>query len=131
LAEFCENGAKAVAEEATKRMVTPEFIARHSIAELAAKPEYWLSQQGRRITHPMVLRPGDDPYRPIGWDAAHRLIAEHLNALDGPVTTGPGSTRRGARATKPRSATSCWSAASALTICPTAPAFATSRRVRP
>jgi molybdopterin-dependent oxidoreductase alpha subunit len=83
LAEFCENGAKAVAEEATKRTVTPEFFARHSMAELSAKPEYWLSQQGR-LTHPMVLRPGDDRYRPIGWDAAYRLIAEHLGALDSP-----------------------------------------------
>jgi molybdopterin-dependent oxidoreductase alpha subunit len=83
LAEFCENGAKAVAEEATKRTVTPEFFARHSIAELSAQPEYWLSQQGR-ITHPMVLSPGDDHYRPIGWDAAYRLIAEQLNALDSP-----------------------------------------------
>src|SRR5919106_4201518 len=69
LAEFCENGAKAVAEEATKRVVTPEFFARHSIAELDAKPEYWLSQQGR-LTHPVVLRPGDTHYRPIGWDDA-------------------------------------------------------------
>ncbi len=83
LAEFCENGAKAVAEEATRRTVTPEFFARHSVAELSAKPEYWLSQQGR-ITHPMVLRPGDDHYRPIGWDAAYRLIADQLNALDNP-----------------------------------------------
>ena len=46
LAEFCENGAKAVAEEATKRTVTPEFFARHSIAELSAPPEYWLSPAG-------------------------------------------------------------------------------------
>jgi molybdopterin-dependent oxidoreductase alpha subunit len=82
-AEFCENGAKAVAEEATKRTVTPDFFARHSIAELSAKPEYWLSQQGR-LTEPMVLRPGDDHYRPIGWDAAYQLIAEHLNGLAGP-----------------------------------------------
>ena len=82
-AEFCENGAKAVAEEATKRVVTPEFFARHTVAELAAKPEYWLSQQGR-LTHPMVLRPGDDHYRPIGWDEAYRLIADELNALDDP-----------------------------------------------
>ena len=36
LAEFCENGAKAVAEEATKRTVTPDFFARHSVADLAA-----------------------------------------------------------------------------------------------
>ena len=83
VAEFCENGAKAVAEEATKRTVTPEFFARHSIGELSAKPEYWLSQQGR-LAHPMVLRPGDDHYRPISWDAAYQLIAEQLNALDSP-----------------------------------------------
>ena len=82
-AEFCENGAKAVAEEATKRVVTPEFFARHSIADLDARPEYWLSQQGR-LTHPMVLRPGDDHYRPIAWDDAYRLIADELRALDNP-----------------------------------------------
>lgn len=81
--EFCENGAKAVAEEATTRVVSPEFFARHSIADLAARPEYWLSQQGR-LTHPMVLRAGDDHYRPIGWDDAYRVIAEHLHALDSP-----------------------------------------------
>jgi molybdopterin-dependent oxidoreductase alpha subunit len=83
LAEFCENGAKAVAEEATKRVVTPEFFARHSVAELAAKPEYWLSQQGR-LTHPMVLRAGDDHYRPIDWDEAYRLIATELRSLASP-----------------------------------------------
>ncbi len=82
-AEFCENGAKAVAEEATRRVVTPDFFARHSVAELAAKPEYWLSQQGR-LTHPMVLRPGDEHYRPIDWDGAYALIGEHLRALAGP-----------------------------------------------
>ncbi|MBV8928579.1 MAG: FdhF/YdeP family oxidoreductase [Mycobacteriaceae bacterium] len=81
--EFCENGAKAVAEEATKRRVTPEFFARHSIAELSAKPEYWLSQQGR-LTHPVVIRPGADHYQPISWDAAYRLIADHLNGLASP-----------------------------------------------
>jgi molybdopterin-dependent oxidoreductase alpha subunit len=83
LAEFCENGAKAVAEEATRRVVTPEFFARHSIADLAARPEYWLSQQGR-LTHPVVLRQGDDHYRPIAWDEAYRLIADELRALDNP-----------------------------------------------
>jgi molybdopterin-dependent oxidoreductase alpha subunit len=83
LAEFCENGAKAVAEEATKRRVTPDFFARHTVAELAAKPEYWLSQQGR-LTHPMVLRPGEQHYQPIGWDEAYRLIAEHLRDLGSP-----------------------------------------------
>ena len=81
--EFCENGAKAVAEEATKRVVTPEFFGRHSIADLAARPEHWLSQQGR-LTHPMVLRAGDDRYRPLSWDDAYRLSAEHLQALGSP-----------------------------------------------
>ncbi|BBY30835.1 FdhF/YdeP family oxidoreductase [Mycolicibacterium sediminis] len=82
-AEFCENGAKAVAEEATKRVVTPDFFARHSIDDLADRPEYWLSQQGR-ITHPVILRAGDDHYRPISWDHAYHVIAEHLRALDSP-----------------------------------------------
>ena len=126
LAEFCENGAKAVAEEATKRVVTPEFFARHSVAELAAKPEYWLSQQGR-LTHPMVLRPGDDHYRPIDWDDA--LPADRRRAARaGQPRTRRCSTRRGAPATRPRSSTSCWSAASAPTTCPTARTCATSRR---
>jgi molybdopterin-dependent oxidoreductase alpha subunit len=83
IAEFCENGAKAVAEEATKRTVTPEFFARHSVSELATRPEYWLSQQGR-LTHPMVLWEGHDHYEPIDWDDAYRLIAKHLNGLDSP-----------------------------------------------
>lgn len=83
LAEFCENGAKAVAEEATKRTVTTDFFARHSVAELSEKPEYWLSQQGR-LTHPMVLRPGATHYEPIEWDDAYRLIADHLNDLASP-----------------------------------------------
>lgn len=83
LAEFCENGAKAVAEEATRRVVTPEFFARHPVSELATRSEYWLSQQGR-LTQPMVLLAGDDHYRPIGWDEAYDLIAEHLHRLGGP-----------------------------------------------
>lgn len=83
IAEFCENGAKAVAEEATSRVIGPDFFARHSIDELSDKPEYWLSQQGR-LTEPMVLRPGDDHYRPISWDGAYRMIAAELQALDSP-----------------------------------------------
>ena len=81
--EFCENGAKAVAEEATRRVVTPEFFARHPVAELESRPEYWLSQQGR-LTHPMVLRPGERHYLPISWADAHALIADHLNTLGSP-----------------------------------------------
>jgi molybdopterin-dependent oxidoreductase alpha subunit len=82
-AEFCENGAKAVAEEATLRTVTPEFFATHSLAELSEKSGYWLGQQGR-LTHPMVLRPGDTHYSAIAWDEAYRLIADTLRGLDSP-----------------------------------------------
>ena len=73
-AEFCESGAKAVAEEATTTRATPEFFARHSIADLDRHSEHWLGQQGR-ITHPMIKKPGATHYEPIEWDAAFRLIA--------------------------------------------------------
>jgi molybdopterin-dependent oxidoreductase alpha subunit len=83
VAEFCENGAKAVAEEATKELLDREFFARHSLADLATRSEYWLGKQGR-ITEPMVLRPGATHYEPIGWDDAFATIARHLNALETP-----------------------------------------------
>ncbi|PBC44850.1 hypothetical protein CJ179_29200 [Rhodococcus sp. ACS1] len=82
-AEFCENGAKAVAEEATTRTVTPEFFAQHSVAELLGRTEFWLGQQGR-LTHPMVLLPGATHYEPIGWEAAFALIAGELRGLGSP-----------------------------------------------
>ncbi|NKS52370.1 FdhF/YdeP family oxidoreductase [Rhodococcus hoagii] len=80
-AEFCENGAKAVANEATLRRVTPEFFARHSIAELASRSEYWLNEQGR-ITDPMIKRPGATHYEPIDWSDAYALIGRELQSLD-------------------------------------------------
>lgn len=82
-AEFCENGAKAVAEEATKKRATPAFFARHSIEELDSHDEYWLGQQGR-ITHPMVKRPGGTHYEPIEWDEAFALVTDHMTALQSP-----------------------------------------------
>ncbi len=82
-AEFCENGAKAVAEEATLRRITPEFFAQHSITELAERSGYWLGQQGR-LTEPMVRRAGADHYTPIGWDEAFALIADRLRGLGSP-----------------------------------------------
>lgn len=78
-AEFCENGAKAVAEEATLRRVTAEFFATHSISDLAEKSDHWLGQQGR-LTTPVVRRPGSDHYTPIAWDEAFALTATHMGA---------------------------------------------------
>jgi molybdopterin-dependent oxidoreductase alpha subunit len=83
IAEFCENGAKAVAEEATTARVTPDFFAAHSIAELDTYSELWLGQQGR-LTHPMVKRPGGTHYEPISWDDAFALIGDELRALHNP-----------------------------------------------
>jgi molybdopterin-dependent oxidoreductase alpha subunit len=82
-AEFCENGAKAVAEEATLRRVTPEFFAAHPVAELADRSDHWLGQQGR-LTSPMVLRPGGTHYTPISWDDAFALVGSALRGLDSP-----------------------------------------------
>ena len=82
-AEFCENGAKAIAWEATSKRVTPEFFRTHSVADLAAQPEKWLGDQGR-VVEPYVLRRGGRHYEPIGWPDAFRLIADELNALGHP-----------------------------------------------
>ncbi|MEU6756087.1 FdhF/YdeP family oxidoreductase [Streptomyces sp. NPDC046685] len=82
-AEFCENGAKAVAEEATLRRVTPEFFAVHPLADLAARSGYWLGQQGR-ITEPMYLPEGGDRYEAVSWERAFAIIAEELTALASP-----------------------------------------------
>jgi len=81
--EFCEEGAKHVADEATTSRVTPEFFQQWSVQDLSSQSDYWLNQQGR-ITHPMVLREGSDRYETIAWDEAFALIAGELNALASP-----------------------------------------------
>ncbi|MDQ2921043.1 MAG: FdhF/YdeP family oxidoreductase, partial [Acidobacteriota bacterium] len=82
-AEFCENGAKHVADEATTKRITPEFFRKWSVADLADKSDYWLGKQGR-ITHPMVLPRNATHYEPISWDDAFSLIANELNSLATP-----------------------------------------------
>jgi len=81
--EFCEEGAKHVADEATTSRVTPEFFRRWSVKDLAAQSDYWLNAQGR-ITQPMVLREDSDRYEPIDWNEAFDLIAGELNTLSSP-----------------------------------------------
>jgi len=82
-AEFCENGAKAVADEATSRRAGPELFARLSVGEISRRSDHWLGQQGR-LTHPLVLRPGSEHYEPIAWDEAFGIVAEELNGLATP-----------------------------------------------
>ena len=81
--EFCENGVKAVAAEATSMRVTPEFFAQHTVTSLLAQTDYELEQHGR-LTHPMVYDAQTDKYRAIAWDEAFALIARHLRALPDP-----------------------------------------------
>ena len=81
--EFCENGAKAVAFEATSRRVGPEFFAKHSVEELARYSDYWLEDQGR-LTHPMRYNPATGHYEPVAWDEAFAFIASKLNGLASP-----------------------------------------------
>ena len=83
LAEYCENGAKAVAEEATKNKVTPLFFATNSIQELSELSDYEIGKSGR-ITHPMYLPEGKNNYEEISWSKAFHLIAEELNTLNSP-----------------------------------------------
>jgi len=83
VAEFCENGAKAIADEATTKRITAEFFREHSLDDLRAKTDLWLGQQGR-LTQPMVKREGAAHYEPIFWNDAFQLIARELNALPTP-----------------------------------------------
>ncbi|HKP02157.1 MAG TPA: FdhF/YdeP family oxidoreductase [Chthoniobacterales bacterium] len=83
VAEFCENGAKAIADEATTKRLTREFFRQHSLDDLRAQTDLWLGQQGR-LTEPMVKRAGATHYEPISWDDAFELIATELNALPTP-----------------------------------------------
>jgi len=83
LTEFCENGAKAVAEEATSRSVDPAFFAKHSVAEMANWSDFEIGKSGR-ITHPMLLKKGGTHYEPLSWDQAFQLLAKELNALKDP-----------------------------------------------
>jgi molybdopterin-dependent oxidoreductase alpha subunit len=83
LAEFCENGAKALADEATKKLLTPEFFSENSVTELSKRSDYWLNAQGR-ISEPVFLDENATHYRPISWPDAFRIIAEELNSLASP-----------------------------------------------
>ncbi len=81
--EFCENGAKAVSFELTKRRVTREFFATYTVSELEQRSDYWLEEQGR-LTEPMRYNCATDHYEPIGWEDAFAMIGARLRALANP-----------------------------------------------
>lgn len=83
LGEYCENGAKALSEEATTKRVDKSFFATHSVEELSLWSDYHIGKSGR-LTEPMVLKPGSVHYEPISWDESFKLIAKKLQDLDSP-----------------------------------------------
>jgi molybdopterin-dependent oxidoreductase alpha subunit len=83
IAEYCENGAKAIAEETTTKKITPAFFTRHSVAELATLTDHEIGKKGR-LAHPMYLPKGATHYQPISWDDAFQHIARTLNDLPSP-----------------------------------------------
>ncbi len=83
LGEYCENGVKAISEEAQKKAIGADFFARHSIEELSGWSDFQLGKTGRLI-EPLFLAEGDTHYRAIPWEEAFRLIGRELNALDSP-----------------------------------------------
>ncbi|ASU35000.1 FdhF/YdeP family oxidoreductase [Mucilaginibacter xinganensis] len=83
IAEYCENGAKALAEEATTKKLTAEFFAQNSVADLAKLNDYEIGKKGR-IAQPVYLPKGGTHYQAISWDLAFKKIAEQLNSLTSP-----------------------------------------------
>ena len=80
LGEYCENGAKAIAEEATSRVLTPDFFSKYSIEEKGQLLDYQIGKSGR-IGQPMILREGDKHYSPISWDEAFQYIGSKLKSI--------------------------------------------------
>ncbi len=83
IAEYCENGARAVAEEATTRKLTLSFFTKNAVEDLAALSDYEISSKGR-IAQPMYLAKGATHYQPVTWEAAFTRIAHRLNSLASP-----------------------------------------------
>ena len=83
LGEYCENGAKALSEEATTKRVDKSFFEAHSVEELSLWSDYHIGKSGR-LTEPMVLKPGSVHYETISWDESFELIAKNLKDLDSP-----------------------------------------------
>lgn len=83
IAEFCENGAKAVADEATKKKITSDFFLENSVVDLSKMSDEWLNSVGR-LTQPMILHQDSVNYEPISWDDAFEMIATELVKLDNP-----------------------------------------------
>lgn len=83
LGEYCENGMKAMAEEAQNKTIGADFFKTHSVDELANLSDFEIGKSGR-LAEPLFLAEGATHYQPISWEAAFEKVGKHLNALDHP-----------------------------------------------
>ena len=83
VAEYCENGAKALGDEATTEKIGASFFQKNSVEELSQLTDYELNKFGR-LVEPLILKPGSVYYEPISWQAAFDLIASELKKLNNP-----------------------------------------------
>ncbi|WP_298496314.1 FdhF/YdeP family oxidoreductase [uncultured Algibacter sp.] len=83
LGEFCENGIKAIAEEAQNKTIGAEFFAKHSIDDMSGWSDFQIGKSGR-LSEPMFLSEGATHYQPISWEAAFKKVGEKLNNLNHP-----------------------------------------------
>ncbi|MFZ7115918.1 MAG: FdhF/YdeP family oxidoreductase [Bacteroidota bacterium] len=83
LGEYCENGVKAIAEEATTKKLTADFFQKNSIASLSQLNDYEIGKAGR-VAEPVYLPKGGTHYEPISWDSAFKLIAQKLHDCKSP-----------------------------------------------
>jgi molybdopterin-dependent oxidoreductase alpha subunit len=81
--EFCENGAKAVAEEATTKKCDRDFFTKHAVSDIRGWTDYEIGKSGR-IVEPMILRNGRTHYEPITWAEAFTFIGKKLRSLSSP-----------------------------------------------
>ncbi|MBO9195387.1 FdhF/YdeP family oxidoreductase [Rhizobium sp. 16-449-1b] len=81
--EFCENGVKAVAWEATEKRASPAFFAANTVSELRRLSDYELELHGR-LTHPMRYDRVTDKYLPVEWADAFAEIGSILSSLPSP-----------------------------------------------
>lgn len=80
IGEYCENGIKAIAEEAQKKKITAEFFVKYSVEEIGTWTDFEIGKQGR-LTAPMLLHEGAKHYEPVSWDTAFEMIAKEMNSM--------------------------------------------------
>jgi molybdopterin-dependent oxidoreductase alpha subunit len=83
LGEYCENGIKAIAEEAQKKKLTADFFKKHSVEEIGSWTDFEIGKKGR-LTQPMILHEGAKFYQPVAWEDAFEIIANEIKDLSNP-----------------------------------------------